>query len=583
MLKEYNLVRKEIMTTILVIGSILVLPTLMSSLVRIYYTGWHYVYLPQILFALTVIALLFFRRFLPLSVQLHTLSIIFLIVGLLGNYRFSLSSGSQFYFLPILIVSLLSSRKVAVVYIVISLMFYYLLAFFHSQGLVGMDIDFNDYNQKLGVWISRSISISYVMLVAVYGLSKSRLFFMKYLADLEKKTEELQFTQFNLSRAQQIAHIGSWQLDIEKKTLYWSDEVYRIFGLEPKEINADYEIFLEFVHPEDRDSVNKAYTESVINKKPYEITHRIVLKDGTIKIVNERCETIYDKDGRALQSIGTVHDITEKRRIEEMMIQNEKMLSLGGMAAGMAHEIKNPLSGIIQTAGVISNRIGLKSGVQANIKAAEDYGISMDAISNYMDTREIPKMLALIEESVKRITSVIENMLSFSRKSEGVRSLMEVPEILDKTLSIAATDYNKEEGFYFQKISIKKEYSNSLSPVSCEVTQIQQVLLNILRNAVQAMIKAETVNPMLIIRASLESDNDFVVIEVEDNGPGISEEVRKRIFEPFFTTKKEGQGTGLGLSISYYIITQNHSGEMYVESQLGRGCKFVIKLPVTSV
>ena len=138
-------------------------------------------------------------------------------------------------------------------------------------------------------------------------------------ADLtERKREEqiLRESEARLKEAQRIAHLGHWELDLVKNTLYWSDEVYRIFGLEPQEFDATYEAFLEHVYPDDRDFVNKAYTDSVRNRTGYDIEHRVFLKSGEVKYVNERCDTEYDDKGNPLRSLGTVLDITERKKAE---------------------------------------------------------------------------------------------------------------------------------------------------------------------------------------------------------------------------------------------------------------------------
>ncbi|MBC8549357.1 MAG: PAS domain-containing protein [Candidatus Brocadiales bacterium] len=129
-----------------------------------------------------------------------------------------------------------------------------------------------------------------------------------------------------LNKAQRIAEIGSWELDLITNTLYWSDEVYRIFDLEPQQFVATYEAFLDNIHPDDREFVNIAYTESVKNKTPYDIVHRLLLKDGTIKFVNERCETFHDDTGKAVCSIGTVQDITERIQAESQILRQTVLL-----------------------------------------------------------------------------------------------------------------------------------------------------------------------------------------------------------------------------------------------------------------
>jgi signal transduction histidine kinase len=267
-------------------------------------------------------------------------------------------------------------------------------------------------------------------------------------------------------------------------------------------------------------------------------------------------------------------------RLEEMMIQSEKMLSVGGLAAGMAHEINNPLAGMMQTAEVMANRLKGNINIPANRKAAEAAGTTIETIEGFMEARGIPRMLDVITDSGKRIATIVNNMLSFARKSEATFSFHILEDLLDKTAELAATDYDLKKQYDFKKIDIRREYAGNLPQVPCDGAKIQQVLLNILRNGAQAMQAAGIESPCFIFRTRFNPDKDMVIIEIEDNGPGMDDETRKRVFEPFFTTKPVGVGTGLGLSVSYFIITENHGGEMAVEASSGTGAKFIIRLPV---
>ena len=288
--------------------------------------------------------------------------------------------------------------------------------------------------------------------------------------------------------------------------------------------------------------------------------------------------TIYPLDQGIKGAVIRIDDITEKVRMQEMMIQSEKMLSVGGLAAGMAHEINNPLAGIIQTGNVMKNR--LQRAIPPNVKAAEEAGTTIQAIHKFMETRGIFRMIDSINVAGRRIASIVENMLSFSRKDEAIRTNQRIEDLIDKTLKLAETDYDLKKHYDFKLVEIQREYAKNLPSISCEAGKIQQVILNILRNGAQAMQDDKTKDPQFIVRAYLEEDRNMICIEIEDNGPGIAENIRKRLFEPFFTTKPVGVGTGLGLSVSYFIITENHNGEMEVESQLGFGAKFIIRLPL---
>lgn len=275
-----------------------------------------------------------------------------------------------------------------------------------------------------------------------------------------------------------------------------------------------------------------------------------------------------------------IDDVTDKVLMEEMMIQSEKMLSIGGLAAGIAHEINNPLAGMVQTANVMADRLGNKLDMPASIEAAENAGTSIEAIQNFIETRGIFNMTTNIIESGIRISNIVKNMLSFARKSDSEASPYAIIELIDKTIELAITDYDLKKHYDFKAIDIKKEYEESLPLVPCECAKIQQVILNILRNGAHAMQEAETLNPMIIIRVYVEKEQQMICIEIEDNGPGMAEAICKRVFEPFFTTKATGDGIGLGLSVSYFIITENHKGDMTVESKPGSGTKFIIHLPL---
>ncbi len=272
-----------------------------------------------------------------------------------------------------------------------------------------------------------------------------------------------------------------------------------------------------------------------------------------------------------------VDDVTERVRIEEMMIQTEKMLSVGGLAAGMAHEINNPLGGIMQNAAVIIRR--LTEDLPANRRAAEECGTNTETIRAYMEKRGIPRMLDLVRESGSRAAEIVQNMLSFSRKSESSQTSEDLAELLDNTVELASSDYDLKKKYDFRLIEIVREYDRESPQVHCEAGTIQQVFLNLLKNGAEAMFgQGDKARPSRFILRVMP-ENGMVRVEIEDSGPGIDEAMQKRVFEPFFTTKPVGFGTGLGLSVSYFIIVEHHGGKMDVDSSPGKGTKFIVRLP----
>ncbi|MFC1670170.1 PAS domain S-box protein [Spirochaetota bacterium] len=298
--------------------------------------------------------------------------------------------------------------------------------------------------------------------------------------------------------------------------------------------------------------------------------------DGTIRILQTMPFMVTTEKGSMIGSI--VRDVTEKVHMEEMVIQSEKMVSVGGLAAGMAHEINNPLAGILQNAQVARNR--LSGDMEKNRAAAEELGIDFETISKYMDKRGITDLLNAIMESVNRAAKIVENMLSFSRKGESIQSNFDIGDLLDLTVELANSDYDLKKKYDFKQIEIIREYDQNMPSVLCEGSKLQQVFLNILKNGAEAMSDRQDKSKKAFFKFRTKRDGNIAQIEIEDNGPGMPEDVRKRIFEPFYTTKPVGLGIGLGLSVSYFIITENHKGEISVESTPGKGSKFIIRLPI---
>jgi len=274
-----------------------------------------------------------------------------------------------------------------------------------------------------------------------------------------------------------------------------------------------------------------------------------------------------------------IEDATERARVQELMVQTEKMMSVGGLAAGMAHEINNPLGIITQAAQNIERRVS--PGLPANLDAAEELGVDLEAISAYFEKRRIPEFIGSIREASLRASRIIANMLRFSRCAGTAMQPVSPTDIIEQALELAVGDYDLKKKYDFRSIEIIRDFAPDMPVVPMVVVEIEQVMLNLLKNAAQAMIvNPPDREPRITLR--LRREERYALIEVEDNGPGMNEEVRRRAFEPFFTTKEPGLGTGLGLSVSYMIVTQNHKGLLEVESTPGKGACFRVRLPFTS-
>lgn len=274
-----------------------------------------------------------------------------------------------------------------------------------------------------------------------------------------------------------------------------------------------------------------------------------------------------------------IDDITQRLSLEEMMVQSEKMLSVGGLAAGMAHEINNPLGAILHNVQNIRRR--LSTDLPRNQEVAKELAIDLNTVNRYLHEREVPQLLDGIQQAGARAAKIVTHMLSFSRLSNRQLAPCELPALIDQAVDIAGNDFDLSVGFDFRGQAIVRQFDPQLGPVPCTANELEQVLLNLLKNAAQAIHqRPHPEEPgRIILRTRLNPP--WAEIQVEDNGIGMPEGVRKRTFEPFFTTKEIGQGTGLGLSVSYFIITNNHKGQMEVQSTPGQGTCFTLRLPLT--
>jgi PAS domain S-box-containing protein len=321
---------------------------------------------------------------------------------------------------------------------------------------------------------------------------------------------------------------------------------------------------------------NSDQIRPALEKRLATVLEKVVFEDaGRLTYVNIMIYplTVDPEAGAVIR----VDDITDRVRMENTMVQTEKMMSVGGLAAGMAHEINNPLGGILQSLQNIHRR--LSTELSANQSEAAACGTRLEAIHRYLERRRVLSFLDGIRVSGERASRIVQNMLSFSRRSEAHKAPVSLARLLDKSVELAAHDYDLRKKYDFRHIRIVREYDGDLPEVPCVATEIEQVVLNLLRNAAQAMTETMGARPPEIVLTT-RRHLDQALVSIADNGPGIPADRRLRVFEPFFTTKDVGIGTGLGLSVSYFIITSHHGGQLSVESETGRGSRFTIRLPL---
>jgi signal transduction histidine kinase len=258
--------------------------------------------------------------------------------------------------------------------------------------------------------------------------------------------------------------------------------------------------------------------------------------------------TTSDEIGALGQSFNQMADRLRQREEElnathAQLVQSEKLAAFGQLGAGIAHEVKNPLAGILGCVELMLEEVSAESQIETDLR--------------------------LVEKETKRCKTIIDNLMRFARQEESVKSPTDINQVVADAIAIVRHQLE------IHRVRLEHELDPHLPPVNANANQLEQVFINFMVNAQQAM---ETTGGRMRITSCLGSSGS-VELRFTDTGPGIREEHRKRLFEPFFTTKAVGKGTGLGLSVSYGII-KDHRGEITVESEIGKGTTFVVQLPV---
>jgi two-component system, chemotaxis family, sensor kinase Cph1 len=371
--------------------------------------------------------------------------------------------------------------------------------------------------------------------------------------EMQHINQKLRENEVRMNRSQEIAHLGSWELDLKNNYLSWSDEVYRIYGLKPEEFDGTYEAFISAVHPDDRDMVNEAYTGSLRDGRDiFEIEHKIIRKStGEIRIVYEKCEHIRDGYGKIFRSEGMVHDITKRKMDEEKLKDTMDELErsnkeLERFAYVSSHDLQEPLRMVTLFSQLLEKRY-------------------KDKLDNDAD-----EFIEYIVEGSQRMKQLIDDLLEYSRVTSRAKEFENVK--LEGVLDIVLTNLSISIVEYGVTIS-----HDPLPTVLGNQNQLLQVFQNLLLNA----IKFHGQNPPEI-HISAQKDEKEWIFSVSDNGIGIDPEHQKQIFEVFKRlnhNREDYPGSGIGLSITQKIII-HHGGRIWVESELGKGSTFYFTLPI---
>ena len=375
------------------------------------------------------------------------------------------------------------------------------------------------------------------------------------ITELKQAEESLKKSNLSLANAQRIAHIGNWELDIAGKSIYCSDEVYRILGQSPLPNDKTYKTFLESFHHEDMKMIKQTFDKAIDKGIKSEIEHRIVRGDGSVREVRQRIESTYNDSGNAISIIGIIQDVTDQHQAErelqnarELLLQSEKLAAIGRLSAGVAHEILNPVN-------IIS--LGLQI-----LQTIEDL------------PSEVLEEVDTCKKQISRIVTITDNLKQLSRTSKKKITSAGINNVIADILNLYAVQLKIEE------IEIEVDYGADLPEIYIDKEKIDQVIMNLISNATAAM-KGKT-KKILHIKTEMETfirGHQHQKIIIADTGTGIKNENMSKIFDPFFTTKEPGKGTGLGLSISYGIIHE-HGGQIWAENNERGGASFYIRLPV---
>src|SRR6266481_807344 len=374
--------------------------------------------------------------------------------------------------------------------------------------------------------------------------------------DIEERhraEDALRQSEAYLAEAQRLSHTGSWAWRVGTKQQFWSVETFQIFGFDPNTTRPTRESFLERLHPDDRASIEEIETE-LYKGNDAEYNYRIILPDSSIKYITSVAHPISNDSGQVIEFVGTVMDVTERKRAEEELREAQanlarvsRVTTMGELTASLAHEIRQPITAAVTNARTCLRWLG----------------------RDQPDVPEARETAARIIKDVTRASDIISSISLLFKKGALQRELVDVNELIREMIVLLHSEANR------YSISIRTELAEDLPKVMADRVQMQQVFMNLMLNGIDAM-KDTTGGGELTIRS--EVGDGQLLISVSDTGVGVPLEQADQIFRAFFTTKDNG--TGMGLPISRSII-ESHGGRLWAAGAPGSGATFQFTLPAT--
>jgi PAS domain S-box-containing protein len=365
----------------------------------------------------------------------------------------------------------------------------------------------------------------------------------------------LRASERNLEEAQRLAHVGYWERDPETDRITWSDENYRIFGLPPQARILTLAQLPDLIHPDDQQSMVHAVAEALRGGRRYDVEYRVVRPNGEVRLVHSQGDVLRDESGRPRRMFGSVQDITERQRAEEALHQAQTALAhvtrvatLGELSASIAHEVNQPL------AGVVTNG-------QACLRWL---------------AREVPDLAearAAVERIIRdgqRASEVIQRIRALATKTDPHKVPLDLNDVIHEVVLLVHREV------LGHRVALRTDLAAALPPVLGDRVQLQQVLINLVINGIEAMAPVTDRPRQLLIR-SHQPDADQVLVAVQDSGIGIDPADVDRLFNAFFTTKPSGMGMGLSISRS---IIEAHGGRLWASRNVGPGATVQFTLPL---